>query len=153
MEPGPDTSRCMSRRGLLLALAAALTAGAARAQKAARRLVVDKSGALRVPAAVIREFKLEPADGLVCIQFPAPPPVPVPVRIPLRPRAPEQPLPPRVWLPLEKDGSLLLRRMRLIPGDDYAPGPAGTVYLARTVEGRLVLEDAPAAKPGSRRKS
>lgn len=106
------------------------------------RVTVDKKGAIRIPAAVLRKFRIKEAEnGMIAIQFP--------VSVLDKPRNPPgaehhptmAPVPPSVWMTLRADGSLYLPRTKLVPGREFVPGAPGKVYLATGEKGRLVLKD------------
>jgi hypothetical protein len=141
----------MSRRPLslihlvpLLCVGASLPAAFAAAPV---RVTVDQKGALRVPAATLKRLgvKME-RNGMVCVQFPTPvrklqgTKIKGPHGEHTHGAVPQQP--PRLWTPLRKDGSLFVPRQRMVPNDNYVPGPAGTVYVALVEQGRLVLKQA-----------
>lgn len=139
----------MFRSFLLPVLMVACTLPGRIALGAEVRLAVDWRGTLRVPASTIRRLGVKSAaNGMVCIQFP-PTRRPAPFASP-RPGAAEADIPSRIWTPLSPDGSLLLRRTRLAPGREVAPGPPGTVFLAAMEEGRLVLRRPPAPRKADR---
>lgn len=107
------------------------------------RVEVDAGGRLVIPAAAVKKLKLKRANGLVCVEFPAPPPAP---------HAPgrhadhddhQPPDPPRIWSPLRKDGAIVvtpLRGVRTAAGT--VPGKPGTRYVGREKKGALLLTPA-----------
>lgn len=149
----PYLLSCTFLWGLLLA------APALAAEPAAATLKVDRHGSLVIPSALIRKLGVPAAsNGMMCVQFPALPPVKLPrSHGDGHGRGPGGggelthvgDSPPRLWLPPRADGSILIRRQRLIPAPEYVPGRAGTVYQVRREKGRLVLAE---VRPPKRRR-
>ena len=135
----------------LLSLAALTTALVTLPAAAAEtRLTVNEKGELRATAAVLRKLRVKAGpDRRIWMQFPVAP-RPKPPRGRSGPGAAHghshemEPIPPKVWLNVQRDGSIVIRRMRLPGTNRYVPGAPGTVYVATGEGDRLILR-----KPGA----
>jgi hypothetical protein len=119
----------------LLALSIAPTAWSA----APLRVMVDRRGTLRFPAAVLKALGLKPdSSGNIAIEFPD---LQRKKLTSMRGHAPDSTpeRAPKVWIPVGRDGSLKLLRTKLVPANEYVPAKPGTVYTVTAKEGRLVL--------------
>lgn len=126
---------------LVSALVPAVSARAAKQQ----RLVVTPNGKLRIEKTTLKSLGVKAAsNGLVCVEFPAPPPLKRPTAP--KPRTHDEEhehevanAPVRLWLPVAKDGAVTVARTFLGPPSGYVPGAPGTAYVATGAQGKLVL--------------
>jgi hypothetical protein len=114
-------------------------------------VVVDGARSIRLGALQLKALGIRPAaNGMVAVEFPVSVLNPIPARIPGVPQRNQPQDPPRVWTTLRADGSLLLVRTRLVPGNEEVPGPPGTRYQVSVKDGVILLRHAPQAPPSAR---